>query len=130
MIEVEWLMKAVTCEGCGEVIPCKIVYQEGQQPVYILPQRKWHCFPVRCNGYVRKHWRNWLLCASCQWNEFAHFERPFASWIAPIIQDLVAVQPMQVPAAQVFFMDFVVGPEGIRQAGRHNPPREGEMPLP
>jgi hypothetical protein len=132
LVELERLIVERTCETCGAIIPHMVVYSRMQERRFIpSPRREWRCVQQPRNGYVFKHWRYWLLCSVCK-------SQGFARWIFPVIQNmppivdlrhLVSVQPMNEPAAQVFYMDFMVGPEGVR-LGQHNPPREGALPLP
>jgi hypothetical protein len=117
LAELERLIQSRTCEVCGDV------WSD------ILP-RYWKCRSEKMGGYTSNHWRNWRLCPNCLCKLSAIGFAGFDKFVFPVIQNmpdiqnlaeqLVAVQPMQLPAAQVFYMDMVVGPEGVR---RHLPER-------
>lgn len=113
---LESLIVDCTCEWCGETHWT----QEAGTGRWVTDVVKgWFCREHKGNGYISKHWRIWRVCHACRWGNGS-----FGKWVFPVIanmpevdimQALVQVQPMQVPAAQVFYMDLVVGPEGVRR---------------
>jgi len=115
LAELERLIHSRTCEVCGDV------WND------ILP-RYWKCRKEKKAGYVSKHWRNWRLCPNCL-SALTH-DYNFASFIFPVIanmppmenlmEQLVAVQPMQAPAPGMFYLDYVIGPEGVRRMERRD----------
>lgn len=114
LAELERLIVENTCEWCHETKPPQLT-DSGKSIVFV--QRRWLCRKEDRPGYRSKHWRHWLVCDACASN--IHFDK----WIFPVIanmpqhnlmEQLVAVQPMQMPAPQVLYMDFVVGPQGVR----------------
>lgn len=112
LAELERLILARTCEVCGDV------WSD------ILP-RYWKCRNEKKGGYVFKHWRNWKLCPNCLCKLSAIGFAGFDKWCFPVIanmpdiqnlaEQLVAVQPMQLPAAQIMYLDYQIGPEGVRR---------------
>lgn len=116
--ELERLIVDNTCEWCDETKLPQLT-DSGKSIVYI--QRAWLCREQKQGGYTSKHWRFWRVCDQCACQGKLRFDK----WIFPVIanmppmqglmEQLVAVQPMQQPAPQVLYMDFIVGPEGVRQ---------------
>lgn len=114
--ELERLIQARTCEVCADV---------WSEP---LP-RYWKCRDEKKGGYTLKHWRNWRLCPNCLCKlthglNFGGFDKFVFPVIAnmPDIQmlaeQLVQVQPMNVPQAAVMYLDYQIGPEGVRRRER------------
>lgn len=108
LAELERLIHSRTCEICDEV------WSEALS-------RYWKCRTEQKGGYVSKHWRYWKLCPNCLCKlsgvgGFSELIFPVIANMRPadMVEQLIAVQLMQVPAAQVFYMDFVVEPEGVR----------------
>jgi|PlaIllAssembly_1097288.scaffolds.fasta_scaffold28214_3 hypothetical protein len=107
---LERLIVEATCEWCGQT---HWTQEAGSTRWVTDVERGWFCREQKGNGYTSKHWRVWRVCFSCRHSS------SFDKWVFPVIanmpeidimQALVQVQPMQVPAAQVFYMDLVVGP--------------------
>lgn len=119
--ELERLIVDCTCEWCGETRWSLEAARSADAPVgrrVTDVERQWCCRKVKSNGYVSTHWRVWRVCWSCRVNG-----PQFDKWIFPVIanmqpngllEQLVQVQPMNQPVPQVLYMDFVVGPEGVR----------------
>ena len=114
--ELERLIVDCTCEWCGETRWSLEAGGTGRMVTDV--ERQWCCRKVKSKGYVSTHWRVWRVCWFCRVNG-----PQFDKWIFPVIanmqpnglmEQLVAVQPMQAPVPQVLYMDFVVGPEGVR----------------
>jgi hypothetical protein len=108
--ELERLIVSCTCEWCGQT---HWAQEAGTGRWVTDVESGWFCREQKGNGYTSKHWRVWRVCFSCRHSS------SFAKWVFPVIanmpevdimQALVSIQPMQVPAAQVFYMDLVVGP--------------------
>ena len=108
---VDWLVIQHTCEWCDGDIEA---FGPDENTV-IAPQRKWRCREVKKNGYVSKHWKHWLICRRCA------APRDFARWVFPIIRTvmpehealsaIMEVQPMNAPAGEIMYMDFIHGPD-------------------
>lgn len=119
LAELERLIHSRTCEVCGDV------WSD------VLP-RYWKCRTEQKGGYVSKHWRNWRLCPNCLCKLSAIGFGGFDKFVFPVIanmpdiqmmaEQLVAVQPMQAPAAQIMYLDYVIGPEGVRRTERRGLP--------
>lgn len=111
--EIERLIESRTCEVCGDV------WSEALS-------RYWKCRNEQRNGYVLKHWRYWRLCPNCL-TKLTYNVGGFEKFIFPVIanmaevdvvEQLVQVQPMNVPAAAVMYLDYQIGPEGVRRRER------------
>ena len=120
---VDWLVVQQTCEWCGDTI--QHYAPDGQR---LVPKAEWRCWVVKKGGYTSKHWKHWRICSTCHTKDPAQFGR----WIFPIIATLpeheslsalVQVQPMNAPAGEIMYMDFIYGPDeregGVRGRRRH-----------
>lgn len=73
----------------------------------------WRCHEVKHAGYTSKHWRYWRLCKCCLVGFTADIFKflPFIqSMYSKSLEDLIQLQPMAGPSANVFYMDFVHQP--------------------
>lgn len=109
LAELERLIVDNTCEWCGETKLPQLT-ESGKSIVFI--QRSWLCREEKRGGYTSKHYRYWRVCDTCACQNKLRFDK----WIFPVIanmpqanlmEQLVAVQPMQHPAPQVMYMDYV-----------------------
>lgn len=117
--ELERLIVDNTCEWCGDTKLPQLT--ASGSIVYI--QRAWLCREQKQRGYTSKHWRMWRVCDRCAWQGSLRFDK----WIFPVIanmptenlmEQLIAVQPMQAPPPQLLYMDLLIVPQGVRL----NPP--------
>lgn len=104
---LDWLIEARTCDWCGE---------SHHEPLVAA----WLCRHEQHPGYESKHWKYWKVCGPCRlgigrWKSFA---LPFIRNVMPNLSmaDLIAVQPMQQPAGQIPYMDYVIDVNGARPA--------------
>lgn len=118
--ELERLIVDNTCEWCGDTKLPQLT-DSGKSIVYV--QRLWLCRELDLPGYKSKHYRYWRVCDTCQqkrlWGHFDKFIFPVIKNMPPmqgLMEQLVAVQPMQQPAPHVLYLDYVIGPEGARPA--------------
>lgn len=124
-----------TCELCQETVLPYVVYDAEQNvPVGYAPRVKriWMRAVFKRDGYKLKHWRWWKLCETCRLKlsgdddlyAFSKFTFPVIRNMGEtgLVEQLVPVQPMNQPAAQVFYMDFVH--DGVRVPGPREEMRE------
>ena len=90
--ELDWLIVVRTCEWCGTVMDEVL-------------KREWRC---RKTGHT-KHWKAWRTCLYCACKASGKWVIPLIKNMAemPLIGDIMAVQPMNQPAGDIFYMDFV-----------------------
>jgi len=107
--EFERLLAPCVCDWCGKAHVVRNAEEGVDRLVIIKPE--WRCREVKQGGYVSKHWKAWRVCSLCL------SKGQFDKWIFPVIAhmpendflaQLVQVQPMNLPAAQVMYMDIVV----------------------
>ena len=84
------------CEWCG---------QSWHSPL----KREWLC--RRTDEGRVKHWKNWQVCNLCKLCKHVFGCMPYVVGMAemPDLRDIMAVQPMQEPNAQIYYMDLVYG---------------------
>lgn len=118
---VDWLVIQHTCEWCdGDIVDFNGELKHGELNHAPVTQRQWRCREVKKNGYVSKHWKHWLICRRCA------APHDFGRWVFPIIRTvmpehealsaIMEVQPMNAPAGEIMYMDFIHGPD--REEGR------------
>ncbi len=124
-----------TCELCRETLLPYAVYdvEKNVQVGYAhRVKRVWMRAIFKRDGYKLKHWRWWKICETCRLKLSGEDDLyGFAKFVFPVIrsvnetalvEQLVQVQPMTQPAAQVFYMDFVH--DGVRVPGPREEMRE------
>ena len=109
---VDWLVVQQTCEWCGDTI--QHYAPDGQR---LVPKAEWRCWVVKKGGYTSKHWKHWRICSTCHTKD----NGGFGKWVFPIIANavmpplslaaLVEVQPMNAPAGEIMYMDYIHGPD-------------------
>lgn len=122
--ELERLIVESTCEWCGEIGFRQRDDDNPPDKAYAtIIKRAWLCRVDRKGGYISRHSRFWRVCDTCFF--LAGSKRAlgdFSKWIFPVIgtytgrmmmQSIVEVQPMELPAPQVFYLDYLVTPKGV-----------------
>jgi hypothetical protein len=123
--ELERLIIDCTCEWCGQThwVNTASTVSSGRITDVV---RGWFCRKQRRNGYVSRHWRMWRVCNACR--RVGVGLGTFDRWVFPVITNMdysilvdqiIDIQPMQLPAAQIMYMDLVVGPAGAQHVRRY-----------
>lgn len=104
---LDWLVRQHTCEWCNGTVEA-----HDEMNRSITPKAKWMCRIEKRNGYVIRHWKNWLICWKCAADHIA-----FIKWIFPTLASIVPesfglatllnVQPMCAPAADIIYADYI-----------------------
>ena len=107
---VDWLVEQHRCEWCGDTISTP-VNANGDS---YMPQAEWRCWEVKRGGYTSKHWKH--ICSTCNTKDRGGFGRrvfPIIKEIMPEHESLsaiMAVQPVNAPAGEIMYMDYIHGP--------------------
>lgn len=112
---LDWLVKQCICEWCDGTIDDF----DCEHNVPITPARQWRNRQVKHGGYTSNHWKHWLICRKCA----STYDYDFSKFIFPLIGNmavleslaaLVDVQPMNQPAGEIFYMDYIPRVRGER----------------
>ncbi len=121
---LEQFIADCTCDWCGNAYPA--TRDEEHKTWVPLVRWDWRVRVEKKAGYVSKHERWCKVCPTCLLSD----TYGFAKFIFPIIKNmavhdtmsqLVAVQPMMLPAGEILYMDYVHRrPEPPRARRAHN----------
>lgn len=109
--ELERLIVDCTCDWCGKSFPAG--WDEEHRLWVPSVTQEWRVRVEQKPGYISKMYAYWRICAGCRLGD----EYSFSKWVFPIIksmpvqhdllEQLIQVQPMPVPAGEILYMDSI-----------------------